>query len=154
MTFPIQPGDECFVLFADTPVDVWFQNGVSSGAFESSPPNPGNNPVSQRRHDVSDGIAIFGLRSKPRSLSEWSQTSMQIRSDDGSVVIDMKEPNQDSTLGQVTITAHNVTVNATQATVNGTTVTIGEATTIDGRVFLDHVHINVAPGVVNTGPVA
>ena len=58
IVFPIQKGDECLVVFADCCIDAWFQNGGSS------------TPISVRKHDLSDGFAFVGFRSKKNSLSE------------------------------------------------------------------------------------
>jgi hypothetical protein len=154
ITCPIQRGDECLIVFADTPIDVWFQNGGLNAS-----------PVSQRRHDLSDGLAIFGLRSTPRGLSGWSSGSMQIRNDDSSVVIDLAS-------NQITITAPNVQVNcsgtaAVQAeTVNvegsnqvsitsSNQVTISGSghTSIESKDFLAHHHSGVQAGGGTTGPV-
>ena len=49
ITFPISKGDECLVIFSDLSIDNWWLNGNVQ------------NPVEQRRHDLSDGIAIFGI---------------------------------------------------------------------------------------------
>jgi hypothetical protein len=49
ITFPISQGDECLVVFADTAIDNWWLYGNVQ------------NPVEQRRHDLSDGFAIFGV---------------------------------------------------------------------------------------------
>lgn len=54
MTFPINQGDECLILFSDLSIDNWWLNGNVQ------------NPVEQRRHDLSDGIAIFGLMNQKR----------------------------------------------------------------------------------------
>lgn len=56
MFFPIHEGDECLVLFSDVSLDNWWLKGDLQ------------NPVEGRRHDLSDGIAIFGLRSVPNQL--------------------------------------------------------------------------------------
>ncbi len=163
MTFPIQPGDECLLVFADTPLDVWWQNGGTE-----------NNPISQRRHSLSDAIAIFGLRSRPRGLAGYSTTSTQIRNDDQSVVIDLAP-------GQITVTAPNVAVQCSGAasvqaqtatvtadqdvtvqggqkvTVKGNqSVTIdgNSQTKVDGKDFLTHKHSGVQGGLATSGPVA
>lgn len=57
MFFPIKPGDECLVLFSDLSIDNWWIKGGIQ------------DPVEGRRHDLSDGIAIFGLRSLPNKLA-------------------------------------------------------------------------------------
>lgn len=49
LTFPIKQGDECLVVFSDLSIDNWWMKGNVQ------------NPVEQRRHDLSDGMAIFGL---------------------------------------------------------------------------------------------
>lgn len=76
-TFPIQPGDECLVVFADMCLDSWYQSG-----------GIGNNQVEKRRHDLSDGIAIFGLSSQPRALTGYSTSALQLRTQDGSSFVD------------------------------------------------------------------
>lgn len=53
-TFDITPGDECLVVFADSCIDGWFQNGVVS------------KPLTARRHDWSDGFALVGFFSRKK----------------------------------------------------------------------------------------
>jgi hypothetical protein len=91
ITLPIVAGAECLLIFADSCIDGWWQSGQISPPFD------------RRRHDLSDAIALFGPWSQPKVLGNYSTTSMQIRSDDKTVVIDLK-------VGQVTITAPTVVV--------------------------------------------
>lgn len=49
-TFTPQKGDGCLVVFADSCIDGWFQNGGVS------------NPINYRTHDMSDGFAFVGFR--------------------------------------------------------------------------------------------
>lgn len=144
-TFPIAAGDECMAVFADTAIDAWFQNGGTD-----------NSPLSQRRHDLSDAIAVFGLCSLQNTLDNYSTTSAQLRSDDGTVLIDL------ATSG-ITITAPKVTVNTTgdcdvtasgNVNVTGSQVVLGPSTTIDAHVFLAHTHNGVTAGSGISGPVA
>jgi hypothetical protein len=133
ITFPIQPGDECMAVFSDAALDAWLQSGGYNNA-----------PISQRRHSLSDAIADFGLRSTPRGIANYSTESMQLRSDDGTVVIDLA-------LDQITITAPNVVVNATaQASIIAPTVTLGSDAL--NRSFLSHTHTSATAGSP-TGPV-
>lgn len=53
ITMPIDSGDECIVLFNDRNFDNWLLTGETS------------TPATTRCHDISDAIAIVGLRSKP-----------------------------------------------------------------------------------------
>lgn len=111
-TLPIKAGDECDVLFQDAIIDVWFEHGGLN-----------NKPISQRRHHLSDGIAVFGLRSTLRSIANWSTTSAQLRNDEQTVVIDLAP-------AQITITAPALTVNCSgTAAVNAGTVAIDASTT-------------------------
>jgi len=79
LTFPIQPGDECLVVFADMCIDAWFSNGGVQ------------NQIEKRRHDLSDGIAIPGLWSQPRVIQNFSMSSVQLRNESGSQYIEITE---------------------------------------------------------------
>ena len=52
-TYNVNVGDECLVVFADNCIDAWWQSGTVSS------------PITARSHDMSDGIAIVGLKSLP-----------------------------------------------------------------------------------------
>ncbi|GAB7197671.1 hypothetical protein OS31_40010 [Dickeya oryzae] len=54
LTFPIQPGDECLIVFADRCIDFWWQSG---GMQE---------PVDGRMHDLSDAFCIPGPMSQAK----------------------------------------------------------------------------------------
>ena len=59
MTFPIEPGDECLLIFADSAIDRWFETGEAEA------------PDSTRHHDLSDAFAFVGFRSRPNALPEF-----------------------------------------------------------------------------------
>jgi hypothetical protein len=79
LTFPIKPGDECDLVFSDMAFDLWWQ----SGGVQKQPDGK------LYRHDIGDAKAHFGLRNQTRVLSNYSTTSAQLRSDDGTVTIDL-----------------------------------------------------------------
>lgn len=83
LTFPIKPGDECLVIIGDMCINSWWQNGASIGQ--------GQIQESLRRHDLSDAFAILGPWSQPRVLPDYSITSAQLRTDDGTVYINITE---------------------------------------------------------------
>lgn len=56
ITFPINQGEECLLLFSDREIESWFINGGVNA--ESYP----------RMHELTDCIAIFGLRSLPNMI--------------------------------------------------------------------------------------
>jgi hypothetical protein len=113
ITFPIEKGDECLLIISDTCIDQWFEAGGVNKV-----------PISTRRHSLSDCIAVFGLRSTPNGLENYARSSMQLRSDDASVVIDLAP-------GQITLTSPMVTVTGNLAV--GAAAS-GTFTTQDGRV--------------------
>lgn len=96
LTLPIAIGDECLVVFTDMAMDIWWQNG----GIQKQPDGK------LYRHDIGDGIAIFGLGSNPRALANYSTSSAQLRSDDGTVVIDLAAAG-------ITVTAPMMTVGST-----------------------------------------
>ena len=57
ITNPIQKGDECILLFNDREIESWFINGEV------------NTEAHTRMHDLTDAVAIFGIRSLPKMIS-------------------------------------------------------------------------------------
>lgn len=93
LTMPIAVGDECLVVFGDMCIDDWWQSGYGS----PSKPTIANQ-IGPRRHDLRDGFALFGISNQKRLIEDYSTTSCQLRSDDGTVAIDLAP-------AQVTVTA-------------------------------------------------
>ena len=113
LTLPLKVGDECLVVFADLCIDTWWANGGWQ-----------NVQFELRRHDLSDAFCIPGPWSQQRLLPSYSTTSAQLRSDDGSIVIDMAETS-------VTVTAPAVQVNSTGTVgVNAATAQVTATSTI------------------------
>ena len=50
VSFEINPGDACLVIFADCDIDAWFETGEAEV------------PASNRMHSLSDGFAFVGFR--------------------------------------------------------------------------------------------
>lgn len=67
LTFPIQSGDECLVLFNDRAIDNWFSGGAGA-ALSSS-----------RLHSFSDGLILVGLRSLGKVLTNYDSTRAVLR---------------------------------------------------------------------------
>ena len=59
LTFPVEPGDECLLIFADSAIDRWFETGEAEA------------PDSDRHHDLSDAFAFVGFRSRPNALPDF-----------------------------------------------------------------------------------
>lgn len=80
--FPIAPGDQCLVFFADRNIDAWFKTGAEAIPFDG------------RTHDLSDGIALVGVNSLTSGLEDYDPTSArfffagaEIRLQGGKVVV-------------------------------------------------------------------
>lgn len=145
MTLPVKKGDECLIVIADSCIDAWWQSGGQQNQFE------------QRRHHLADGFAILGPWNQTRVLANYSTSSAQLRSDDGTVTIDVAS-------NQVTVTAPTIDVHASNtATVQGETVNVTGSsqvnisgsghTSIEGKDFLTHTHTGVQSGGSVSGPV-
>lgn len=129
-TFPIAAGDECLVLFNDVQIDAWVQSGA------------GQPPPMNRTHDFSDAIAIVGVRSNPRGVAGISATTSQLRSIDGSTIIELDPSGQ-----AVNITAPGG-VNVSAPFIKCT----GDVLAGDDEISLvHHVHDGVQSGGSNTG---
>ena len=61
VSFEINPGDACLVIFADCDIDAWFETGEASV------------PASNRSHSLSDGFAFVGFR--PRVIPNEDEGS-------------------------------------------------------------------------------
>ncbi|RQT08957.1 phage baseplate assembly protein V [Burkholderia contaminans] len=143
LTFPVAQGDECLVVFASRCIDAWWQSG---GVQEQA---------EWRMHDLSDGFALLGFRSKPRALSGVSATSAQLRSDDGATYIDLNPAAGTLKLvapGGLEIDAPTVKVNAgTSVEVNSPQSTFDGALTVKGVfTFLAGLVGSAAEGVAAT----
>ncbi len=157
LVFPIVAGDECLVIFADMCINAWWIQGAP---FDLNKPMP--NQEERRRHDLSDGIAIFGIWSQPRKLASWPTSTAQLQSDDGETMVQVSEgqvlmtPDGGTTTfnaisGQVTMTpdggASYVRVTPGEINLHATTITI------NGASYYLHEHTGVTAGGGTTGPV-
>lgn len=67
---PIKAGDYCIVLFNDRDIDTWWSTANMA------------DPASNRKHDLSDGIAIVGINPKT-SPREMDGTKTRVINPDG-----------------------------------------------------------------------
>jgi Phage protein Gp138 N-terminal domain len=149
VTLPIQQGDEGLLVFSDTMFDLWWQNGGIQPPAGAPLTQPNHE---RRRHDVTDCFFIPGLRNQTRLLSDYSTDSMQVRSDDGTVVVDV------SLEDGLTLTAPTINLNSTgdiniSASGQVKISSGGDDTSIDESVYLMHMHSGVQSGGSETGPV-
>lgn len=115
LTFPINQGDECLIVFASRCIDSWWQNGGIQP------------PMEMRMHDLSDGFAICGAWSQPKVIGAWSNSEAQLRTDDGTAYVAVNVSNKNCTVK----TTANIVLDA------GQTVTIkaGTKATFDAPII-------------------
>lgn len=116
ITHEITPGEECILLFSDREIESWYINGD-------------NNPEAYTRmHDLTDAIAIVGIRSLPKMI-EIIRDCLNLFYGESNLKID----------------GSSITLNAENINING-------ALTINGTPYLSHIHSNGNQGA-NTGGV-
>lgn len=139
LTFPLAKDDECLIIFSSRCIDNWWQSGELF-----------NEQAIMRMHDLSDGFIFAGVSSKPNVQPNISINSTQLRSDDGSVFVELKGNNINVTAtGVTTITAPSIVMNGA-VTVNGTVTATGEIIAV-GTHLHTHTHGGVQPGGGTTG---
>jgi hypothetical protein len=118
LTLPLKKGDEGLLVFCDTCFDYWWGYGQQNAPVAQNltakgltQPSGSQRQLEVRRHHVHDCGFIPGMWSQPHVLSNYSASSLQLRSDDGLTVIDLAS-------GTVTVTGTNVNVVASHANVN------------------------------------
>lgn len=126
ITLPVKAGDEVLVSISSRCIDAWWQNGGV------------NIPMEARMHDLSDGFAIPGPRSKPKVVSAISANALQIRNDAGDCYIEIDET------GRVKI------VSPTDMEITGNLVVSGEVTA-NGIPLSTHKHVGVQTGGGTSG---
>jgi hypothetical protein len=132
ITFPVNAGDYCLVIFCERSIDNWYQMG---GVQQ---------PSDWRMHDINDGFALVGIRPNPTALGGQANaavrrttrenlgpvtntTATQIRSDDGLTAVTVDGP-----------------TNTVTVTCSGTTLTIDGATGV--------LNVNAPNGMTFTTP--
>lgn len=140
LTFPIAPGDEGLAVFASRCIDSWWQ----AGGYQ-------NPQVEFRLHDLSDGFYVPGFRSVPRVLSGISNNSLQLRSDDGTTYVEVKNGQLVNIVapGGCVITTPILRVNGTVEVTDDVEVAFGGASFVS---LQNHVHSGVQTGPSDTGP--
>lgn len=116
ITYPIQKGDECVLLFSDREIESWFINGDV---------NPESYP---RMHDLTDAVALFGIRSIPKMIEILTGALHLFYGNSA-----------------IEITDSGITLNAENINING-------VLTINDEPYLQHIHSNGNMGA-NTGGV-
>jgi hypothetical protein len=152
ITMPIKKGDECLIIFGDSCVDSWWQNGDIQ------------NPIDSRRHDLSDGFALVGFKSQKNKLEDYNDEAFQIRKEDeipfeindDSIIITKDET-------EIIIEDDNITISTNENTkitidsngkveIEASEINLKGTVKINDKNFMSHTHSNGNQGA-NTGGV-
>lgn len=153
LTFPIKAGDECLVIFSSRCIDAWWQQGFIAG--QAGSPVKGKqamDPPDLRMHNLSDGFAIVGVRSLPKSYTPDS-SNVSLQSDDGSFFFKMNPTSKAlSATASGGMNLNGVTIDSSgnincPATVTATTDVITNSISLK-----NHTHSGVQSGSSDTGP--
>lgn len=98
LTFPITAGDTCLILFCDRAIDTWFSSG-----------NTDKPPALDRLHDLSDAVAIVGIRSSANPIASYDSAKLKILFGSGYITID---------------SSGNIAINGGTISITGSTITI------------------------------
>jgi hypothetical protein len=145
LTFPVKPGDECLLVFADRCIDAWWQSGGVQ------------NQADLRMHDLSDGFAFVGVASLPRVVPAISTAAAQLRNTSGATRVSVSPDGSIDVAAEVavTVTAPTITAAATGvATISGATVNINGQLVINGLPYAAHTHTGVRQGTDTSGGLA
>ena len=148
VTFPIEKGDSCVVLFNDKDIDNWYASGQTM------------QPRSTRMHSFSDAIALVGLHNKLNKISDYLSDgtelkygSSTIKLQDNKITISNGTAQIEMSSGSITITGNDVSVVAPTVSFSGA-VSIATSLTVAGKdIGPEHQHSGVATGSGNTGGV-
>ncbi|MBL4769530.1 MAG: hypothetical protein JKY94_17790 [Rhodobacteraceae bacterium] len=132
LTFPILPGDEVLLVFADRSIDNWVASGGDQNPVE---------PNVSRTHDLADAMVIPGLGSEPGAVTDYNNDGIEIRNGDRSSRVTVTDGQVTAVQGasSITVTSSAVAVISPSFTHNGKE--IGET----------HTHSDTQPGSGNTG---
>ena len=135
ITYPLKKGDECILLFSDREIETWFINGNV---------NPEGYP---RLHDMTDAVAIVGLRSLPNMIEILADT-LHLFYGNSDIQIKNTEINQNTTTLNITAPTINITGSTTQTgTITATNLNATAAATGSFRTA-DNKTVTVTNGII------
>lgn len=71
MTFGVQKGDQCLLVFSERSLDVWLGGGGDS------------DPADLRHHHIADAVAFVGLHDNSHAIGSAASSGVRIGKDDG-----------------------------------------------------------------------
>lgn len=141
VTFPIQAGDSCLVLFNDRDMDNWYAGG------QTMPPR------TDRLHDFSDAIALVGLRNKQNQISGYFAQGTEIKYAGSTIKLENGKVTVTNGTSTVEMNGAAVTVTSANISLVGNVAVTG-AFTVNGKdIGPTHKHSGVRSGSDQSGGV-
>lgn len=138
LTFPVKAGDEGLLVVSSRCIDAWWQSGGVQKPMES------------RMHDLSDCMLILGPMSQAKKIDNVSDTTVQLRSDDGTLFVEVDKPNGTVKLKSPT----KIVLDSPLVELTGEMKAVGEITAkkdADNIKVTTHKHAGVQTGAGQTG---
>lgn len=132
LTFPVRAGDECLLFFSERAIDFWWDRGGTQL------------PSEVRFHDMSDGFAQVGVRSRPRFLQNVATDAAELRTRDGTVVLRIEG-------NKIVLDAATVHVGSSAGS---EPAALGQTLQTYLNLVANHVHTGVTTGGGVSGPSA
>ncbi len=150
ITHPIHPGDECLVIFASRNIDIWWQQGEIQ------------NPFDTRKHDLSDGFALFRPQSQTKKIRNISTQNLEIRNNEDTCKIQVTATGEIHFIGSKSVFHHPVEIQQSLSVSGATSLqskldvqgksTLEAGAKISGIEFVNHKHAGVKNGGDSTSP--
>ena len=155
LTFPIHPGDECLLIFAERSLDNWHEQGGISQQAHS------------RMHSLSDAFVLVGVRSKPNVVTNYDNSGVELRDASGQTNVRLDAAGLHLQQGQNTVdmTAGEIAISSTVIRLSGQVIldhtmqgTGGAGANFSGDVtagsvsLMGHQHTGVQSGSSISGP--
>lgn len=153
ITYPITVGNPCTLIFSQRSIDNFILEGGEADPVEG--PNPLTSAI--RCMDLTDAMCFPGVITTKDTISSYSTDAIEIRSDDGTVAVSVKQDSLTLKQDSATISLSGGNIDMTAGTINITGTTAVNITspgsTIDEIKFLTHIHSGVMSGPGTTGGV-
>lgn len=128
ISHPISAGDQCLLLFCDYMIDAWWVSGEKKAS------------IVPRKHDISDPIALVGVRATPKAIQSYSDY-LRLQYDQNSSIVIGEQIDVNNASINLNGTV-NVTQKATALELHATTAASGSFTTKDNKT------VTVVDGVI------
>lgn len=139
ITIPVKKGDLCTLIFSQRSIDNFLLDSTKPAQpFEG--PDPRTSAL--RCMDMTDAMCFPGIIANDRTISNYNNSAIEIRSDDGATKVSVSQNSLNFVQGGASIKLEGGSVTIT-----------GSSITLNGKDWDTHKHSGVQSGGSNTGAV-